>query len=183
MSRDFLDPDHIVGSAKDFGGRGLHAGLSTLGDFQKFILRGNVVDLAVGVVIGAAFNGLVQAVVKDLITPLVGLAGITNLSDFSWIVIGVGGGSNTFHFGDVLNILVSFLLTAAVVYFFVVRPVNLLHDRYEKLRPKHEETPKTRECPFCLSTVPRDATRCAYCTTQLPPANEKTPNGDFVPQH
>ena len=178
MSRDLFDPNRVVGSAREFGGRGLHAGLSTLGDFQKFILRGNVIDLAVGVVIGAAFNGLVQSVVKDLITPLVGLAGVTDLSTYAWT-----WRSNTFHFGDVLNVLVSFLITAAVVYFFVVRPVNLLHDRYERLRPKHEEAPKTRECPFCLSTVPRAATRCAYCTAQLPPANDKTSNGDFVPQH
>ena len=79
MSGDLFDRDRILGSAKDFGGRGLHAGLSTLGDFQKFILRGNVVDLSVGFVIGAAFNGLVQAIVKDLITPLVGLVGVTDL--------------------------------------------------------------------------------------------------------
>jgi len=177
MSGDLFDRDRILGSAKDFGGRGLHAGLSTLGDFQKFILRGNVVDLSVGFVIGAAFNGLVQAIVKDLITPLVGLVGVTDLSTFSWTFR-----SNVFHFGDVLNVLVSFLLTAAVVYFFVVKPTNVLHDRYERLRPKHEETPKTRDCPFCLSTVPRAATRCAYCTAQLPPADDKAASGNFVPQ-
>ncbi len=167
MSRDLFDRDRVLGSAKEFGGRGLHAGMSTLGDFQKFILRGNVIDLAVGVVIGAAFNGLVQAVVKDLITPLVGLMGIGNLSDYT--VVAAGG--NVFHFGDVLNVFVSFLITAAVVYFFVVKPTNMLHERYEKLRPKREEAPITRECPFCLSKVPYAATRCAYCTSQLPPAN------------
>jgi large conductance mechanosensitive channel len=143
--------------------------MSTLGDFQKFILRGNVIDLAVGVVIGAAFNGLVQAVVKDLITPLIGLMGIGNLSDYT--VVAAGG--NVFRFGDILNVFVSFLITAAVVYFFVVKPTNILHERYEKLRPKHEEAPTTRECPFCLSEVPRAATRCAYCTSQLPPADGK----------
>ena len=165
MSGDLFDRDRVLGSARDLGGRGLHAGLSTLGDFQKFILRGNVIDLAVGVVIGVAFNGLVQAVVKDLITPLIGLIGVHNLPGLSFQVNG-----NVFQFGDVLNVFISFLLTSAVVYFFVVKPMNILHDRYERLRPKHEEAPKTRECPFCLSTVPRAATRCSACTSQLPPA-------------
>ena len=178
MSGDSFERDHVLGSVRDVGGRGLRAGLSTLGDFQKFILRGNVIDLAVGVVIGAAFNGLVQAVVKDLITPLIGLVGVpTNLSSLKATV-----GGQDFLFGDVLTLIISFLITAAVVYFFVVKPTNLLQDRYENLRPKHEETPTTRECPFCLSTVPRAATRCAYCTAQLPPADDKAPSGSFAPQ-
>jgi large conductance mechanosensitive channel len=142
--------------------------MSTLGDFQKFILRGNVIDLVVGVVIGVAFNDLVQAVVKGLITPLIGLIGVGNLPDHS---LAVGG--NTFHFGDVLNVFISFLITAAVVFFFVVKPTNMLHERYEQMRPKQEEAPTMRECPFCLSKVPYAATRCAYCTAQLPPAGEK----------
>ena len=159
MSKNQFDPDRVLGSVREVGGRGLHAG--------------NVVDLAVGVVIGAAFNGLVQAVVKDLITPLVGLMGVGNLSDFQ--VVAARG--NIFRFGDVLNLFISFLITAAVVFFFVVKPMNILHDRYESLHPKHEETPKTRECPFCLNTVPRAATRCAYCTSQLTPADDDTPSG------
>jgi large conductance mechanosensitive channel len=177
MSRDLFDRERILGSAKDFGGRGLHAGLSTLGDFQKFVLRGNVIDLAVGVVIGAAFNGLVQAVVGDLITPLIGLAGVHDLPGLSLNVNG-----NVFQFGHVLNLSISFLLTAFVVYFFVVKPTNVLHDRYERLRPKQEETPKTRECPFCLSEVPRAATRCAYCTAQLPSADSNASPGNAVLQ-
>ena len=178
MSENSSAPERVLGSMRGIGGRGLHAGLSTLGDFQKFILRGNVIDLAVGVVIGAAFNGLVQAVVKDLITPLIGLVGVpTNLSSLKFTA-----GGQDFLFGDVLTLIISFLITAAVVYFFVVKPTNVLHDRYERLRPKQEETPTTRECPFCLSTVPRAATRCAYCTAQLPPADDKTPNGNFAPQ-
>lgn len=171
MSQDFFDRDRLASSVRNYGGRGLHAGLSTLGDFRKFILRGNVVDLAVGVVIGAAFNGLVQGFVKDIITPLVGEFGIHNLSTFTWEPIKNG---NIFSVGDFLNLLLSFLITAAVVYFFVVKPVNVLEDRYNRLRPKHEEAPTTRDCPFCLSTVPLKATRCAYCTAQLPPADQAT---------
>src|SRR5579864_7729350 len=105
MNRELFDPDRVLGSARDLGGRGLHAGLSTLGDFEKFILRGNVIDLAVGVVIGAAFNGLVQAVVKDLMTPLIGLVGVPNLSSLD-----VQFGGQHFLWGDVLNLLISFLI-------------------------------------------------------------------------
>jgi large conductance mechanosensitive channel len=169
MAGNSLDRDYMVGTVKDFGGRGLHAGLSTLGDFRKFLLRGNVVDLAVGVVIGAAFNGLVQGFVNDFLQPLVGI-----------IISSITGGkaqnfnnyqTGAFAWGHFIGLLISFLLTAAVLYFFVVKPINSLEDRYSRLRPKKEEAPTTRECPFCLSTVQLRATRCAYCTAQLPPAD------------
>jgi large conductance mechanosensitive channel len=177
MSRDSSDQEGVFESVRGIGSRGFQAGLSTLGDFRKFLLRGNVVDLAVGVVIGAAFNGLVQAVVKDLITPLIGLVGV---HDLPGLTLDVNG--NKFLFGEVLNLFISFLLTAAVVYFFVIKPMIVLQDTYANMRPKHEEKPKTRECPFCLSTVPLAATRCAYCTAQLPPAEDNTPAGGFAPQ-
>jgi len=144
---------------KEYGERGLHSGLSTLGDFKKFLLRGNVVDLAVGIVIGAAFTSLVQEFVKDLITPLIGLFGGFKFQDFS---------PHNFAIGAFLNALISFLIVSFVVYFFVVRPMNALQDRYNRLMPKKEVAPTTRECPFCLSTIPLKATRCAYCTAQIP---------------
>ena len=180
MSNDPSDQEGGAwGSVRKYGGRGLHAGLSTLGDFQKFILRGNVIDLAVGVVIGTAFNAVVQAVVKDLITPLIGLFGIPDMSNLQQTYHG-----NTFHYGDVINVIISFLITAAVVYFLVVKPINALHDRVDRSKPKHDEAPTTRDCPYCLSTIPLAATRCAYCTAQLPPADgTTTPSGNFVPQH
>lgn len=166
---DFFDREHMVGSVKDFSGRGLHASLNTLGDFRKFLLRGNVVDLAVGVVIGAAFSGLVQGFVEDFLQPLVGMI----------ISASTGGKAQTlssyktgvFAWGHFIGLLISFLLTAAVLYFFVVKPINALEDRYNHLKPKPEEAPTTRECPFCLSKVPLKATRCAYCTAQLPPTD------------
>jgi large conductance mechanosensitive channel len=179
MSNDPSDQEGGAwGSVRKYSGRGLHAGLSTLGGFQKFILRGNVIDLAVGVVIGVAFNSVVQAIVKDLITPLIGLIGIPNMSNLQTTV-----NKNIFLFGDVINVIISFLITAAVVYFLVVKPMNALHDRYDRLKPKPEEAPTTRDCPYCLSTIPLGATRCAYCTAQLPPADgSTTPGGNFVPQ-
>ena len=152
---------------RDFGERGVHSGLSTLGDFRKFILRGNVVDLAVGIVIGAAFTAVVTAMVKDLITPLIGLFGNVDFSRLQYTV-----GKTTFLVGDFINAVISFLILAFVVYFFVVRPVNTLTDRFKP----HEapKTPTTRECPFCLSNVPLKATRCSFCTAQLPPTDLPT---------
>jgi len=130
-----------------------------LGGFQKFILRGNVVDLAVGVVIGAAFSGVVQALVKDIITPLIGLFG--GNPDFSNLVVTVG--ATRFLIGDFLNALIAFLLMALVVYGFVVVPVNKLMDRYH---PAPQPAP-TKECPECTSKIPQVARRCPQCTAQL----------------
>ncbi|GAC1432145.1 MAG: large conductance mechanosensitive channel protein MscL [Ktedonobacteraceae bacterium] len=147
---------------RDLGGRGLRGGFNQLGDFRKFILRGNVVDLAVGIVIGAAFTAVVTALVNDFIKPLIGL--LFGTPKFGW----TAGPQGAFLIGDFVGTLVNFLLVAAVVYFLVVKPVNALTDRFT---PHKDDTPTTRECPFCLSTVPLRATRCAYCTAQLPPAD------------
>src|SRR5919202_423405 len=130
-----------------------------LGAFKKFILRGNVVDLAVGIVIGAAFTGVVQALVKDIITPLLGLVG--GNPDFSNWVVTVG--STRLLIGDFLNAVISFLLLALVVYFLVVLPVNKLMERYH---PAPEPAP-TKECPECTSKIPKVARRCPQCTAQL----------------
>ena len=130
-----------------------------LGGFKKFILHGNVVDLAVGIVIGAAFTGVVQSLVKGIITPLIGIFG--GIPDFSAWFLTVNG--SKFLIGDFINTVLSFLILAAVVYFFVVMPVNTLMDRY---KPETEPTP-TKECPECLSKIPKLARRCAYCTAQL----------------
>jgi large conductance mechanosensitive channel len=133
-------------------------------EFRAFILRGNVVDLAVGIVIGAAFSGVVNSLVKDLITPLIGIFGNYNFPDLKF-----GVGKSIFLVGDFINAIIAFLILALVIFFFVVKPVNALMARY---RPKDAGPATTRECPFCLSTVPIKATRCAYCTSQLPPAEQ-----------
>lgn len=152
--------------ARDLGGRGLRGGFNQLGGFRKFILRGNVVDLAVGVVIGAAFGAVVSAFVKDIVTPLIPV-GKTGLST-AFVTSYTG---DKILYGDFINLLITFLITAFFIYFFVVKPVNALTDRFT---PHKDETPTTRECPFCLSSVPLRATRCAYCTAQLPPADATT---------
>jgi large conductance mechanosensitive channel len=126
--------------------------------FRKFILRGNVVDLAIAVVIGAAFATVVQALVKDLLTPLIGAIG--GVPDFSALFFTVN--SSKFLIGDFINAVLAFVLLAAVVYYFVVVPVSRLMDRYTPAPP-----PATRECPFCLSKIPQKARRCAFCTSDV----------------
>jgi large conductance mechanosensitive channel len=128
--------------------------------FKKFLLRGNVVDLAVAVVIGAAFGAVVQALVKDLITPLIGAFG--GVPDFSALFFTVNG--SRFLIGDFINAILSFLVIAVVVYYFVVMPVGRLMDRFAPEPPKPAPT---RECPYCLSKIPRAARRCAFCTADL----------------
>ena len=129
--------------------------------FKKFLIRGNVVDLAVAVVIGAAFGAVVQALVKSLITPLIGAFG--GVPDFSELAFTVNG--SRFAIGEFINALLSFVILAAVAYFFVVLPVNKLMDRFRSDEPVG---PKTRECPLCLSKIPVPAICCAFCTRDVP---------------
>jgi large conductance mechanosensitive channel len=126
--------------------------------FREFVLRGNVVDLAVGVVIGAAFGTVVTAFVKDLLTPLI--AAIAGKPDFSAFAVEVNGAK--FLYGDFLNALIAFVLVAAAVYYFVVLPVNALMSRYQKA-----PLPDKKKCPECLSDIPIDAQKCAFCTSTL----------------
>ncbi len=125
--------------------------------FRQFVLRGNVVDLAVGVVIGAAFGAVVTALVKDLLTPFI--AAIVGKPDFSAIAFTIN--NSQFLIGDLINAIVSFLLISAAVYFFVVVPMNALIARSHKEPPAD---PTTRKCPECLSEIPIGARRCAHCT-------------------
>jgi large conductance mechanosensitive channel len=139
--------------------------------FRKFVLRGNVVDLAVGIVIGAAFGAVVNAFVTGVITPLVGLAGSQNFDKLGVCLKGScpvdpKTGIPTGHvllYGTVLTAILSFLILAAVIYFFVVKPVNRLMERY-KTEPEVATT--TKECPECLSSIPVAALRCAFCTVE-----------------
>jgi len=131
--------------------------------FRDFILRGNVVDLAVAVVVGAAFTAIVNALVKDLINPLI--AAIVHKPDFSALILEVHGGKVLY--GDFLNALISFLLIAASVYFLFVLPVNALLKRFH---PAKAAPPTTRPCPECLSDIPLAAKRCSHCAQPVQPA-------------
>jgi large conductance mechanosensitive channel len=133
-----------------------------LKDFKAFLLRGNVVDLAVAVVVGAAFGAVITALVRDLLTPIIALIfGKPNFSDLSFTI-----NSSHFRYGDFLNYLISFLSVAAAVFFFVVQPVNALMRRH-KTEPDVES--ETRACTECLSDIPREARRCAFCTSPQEP--------------
>jgi large conductance mechanosensitive channel len=129
--------------------------------FKQFMLRGNVIDLAVAVVIGGAFGGVVTALVKDLITPLI--AAVGGQPDFSAIAFTVHG--SKFLIGDFVNAVVSFLMIAIAVYFFVVAPVNALTARIN--RGEAPADPTTKKCGECLSEVPIAARRCAFCTSPI----------------
>ena len=130
--------------------------------FKQFILRGNVLDLAVAVVMGAAFSAVVAALVKDLLTPLI--AAVVGAPDFSAIAISVNG--SKLLIGDFLNAVIAFLMMAVTVYFFIVLPVNSLMARIN--RGEAPPDPTTRKCPECLSDVAIAARRCAFCTSPLP---------------
>jgi len=136
---------------------------SLVTEFKDFILRGNVVDLAVAVVVGAAFGAVVTALVRDILTPII--AAIFGKPDFSQLTFTING--SKFFYGDFLNAVITFLSIAAAVFFFVVKPINWLTARARR-EPAPE--PDTTKCPECLSVIPVAARRCAFCTAEQPRA-------------
>ncbi len=126
--------------------------------FRDFVMRGNVVDLAIGVVIGAAFGGVVASFTADVLTPIIGA--IVGKPDFSAMVFHLNG--SPISIGKFINALVSFLLVAAAIYYFVVLPMNAFMSRFKKEAP-----PDKKKCPECLSDIPVDAKRCAHCTSPV----------------
>jgi large conductance mechanosensitive channel len=131
-----------------------------LQEFRAFILRGNLVDLAVAVVIGTAFTAVVNALVKDIITPLI--AAIGGDPGFGRLAFTING--SRFAYGDFFNAVLTFLIVAAVMFFLVIKPVNVLMEQFQT---EPEVDSPTRPCPECLSQIPRAASRCAFCTTEV----------------
>ncbi|MGH2960487.1 MAG: large conductance mechanosensitive channel protein MscL [Solirubrobacterales bacterium] len=129
-----------------------------LGEFKEFISRGNLVELAVAVVIGTAFAALVKSFVDNLITPII--AAIFGKPSFGDLAFNING--SEFGYGNFINALITFLSVAVAIFFFVVKPMNVMTER-----ARRGEDPDVRECPECLSEIPYAATRCAHCTTQL----------------
>jgi large conductance mechanosensitive channel len=150
---------------QEFGRVG-HYAKDTLGGFRTFILRGNVIDLAIGIVIGAAFTSVVNALVSNVITPLIPVPG-NSLAGLAWQVPYAKQGVMV-NLGALISAVISFLIVALVLYFFVVRPVSAFMSRYNP-PPKVESA--TRDCPYCLQSIPLRATRCSFCTSPLPPAD------------
>jgi large conductance mechanosensitive channel len=135
-----------------------------LKDFKAFILRGNVIDLAVGVAIGAAFTAVVTSFTKNLLTPILAIPGKS--ADFSSLDFSIRNA--TFRYGAFINDVISFVLIAAALFFFVIRPINMLFAR-RKTEPDVLST--TRDCPYCLSSIPIAASRCAFCTADVAAAS------------
>jgi large conductance mechanosensitive channel len=131
-----------------------------LKEFRDFILRGNVIDLAVGIVIGAAFGAVVTSFVGDILTPLLGVLSVPNFSQLSF-----EAGKGIVTYGKFLNALISFILVAAAIFFFVVKPMNAMTARLKKPEPEAEKPLK--ECPFCATEIPSAAKRCPNCTSEL----------------
>ena len=140
--------------------------MKIVGEFKQFLLRGNVIDLAVAVVIGAAFGAVVSALVADLITPLI--AAIVGQHDFSQMTFTLN--NSQFNYGHLVNAIIAFVMIAAVVFFLVIKPINALIARSRKQPPAD---PTTRKCPECLSEIPLEAHRCRFCTVEVSPAATK----------
>src|SRR5215212_8972815 len=133
---------------------------SLAGEFKTFLFRGNLVELAVAVVIGLAFTAVVSAMVEDLVTPLI--AAIFGKADFSELTFTLNG--SVFKYGDFLNKLINFVTVAAVIFFLVIKPMNVLMARSRKESPPD---PTLRKCPRCLETIPSAATRCKFCAADV----------------
>ncbi|HWV24587.1 MAG TPA: large conductance mechanosensitive channel protein MscL [Thermomicrobiales bacterium] len=132
-------------------------------EFKEFIMQGNVVSLAVAVVVGAAFGALVNSLVSDMITPLIAaFGGQPDFSDLSFTING-----SKFMYGNFINAVVSFLIIALVIFIFVVKPMNSL---MEKMKTAEPEDPALTKCPYCMTDVSIEATRCPACTSELKPA-------------
>jgi len=138
-----------------------------LKEFQAFVLRGNVIDLAVGVVIGGAFGLVISSLVENVLTPL---TGIFRVPDFRSLAVEVGPA--TLSYGLFLNAVISFLLVSAAIFFLVVKPVNKLNERR---RTEPDVVSTTRDCPQCLSSIPNAASLCAFCTSEVQPLPEPAP--------
>ena len=134
--------------------------MKLLNDFKQFLLRGNVVDLAVAIVVGSAFVAVVNAFVKDILTPVI--AAIAGRHDFSQLDFTIH--NSRFLYGDLINFIIAFISIATVVFFFVVVPINHFLARSRKEPPPD---PTVRKCPECLSEIPAEARRCAFCTSEV----------------
>jgi large conductance mechanosensitive channel len=141
--------------------RAVNRAESWASEFKTFILRGNVVDLAIAVIVGAAFSGIVTALVNDLIMPIIGILGGKPTFNQYYVTIN----HSQILFGSFLTAVINFLIIAAVIFFFILKPINALMARRKTELPVD---PTTRDCPYCLSSIPIKASRCAFCTQEVP---------------
>ena len=134
-------------------------------EFKKFIMRGNVMDMAVGVIVGGAFTAIVTSLNQDILTPLLGVFGGT---DFTRLTVALGSGEEApiLMYGNFITAIINFLITALVI-FMLVKLINTLNDRFTKKEEEKPAEPTTKKCPYCFSEIDIKATRCAHCTSEL----------------
>ena len=137
-----------------------------LEEFKKFIMRGNVMDMAVGVIVGSAFTAIVTSLNKDILTPILGIFGGIDFSNLV-LVLGSGETAPVLAYGNFITAVLNFLITAFVI-FCLVKGMNVINERFtKKEEPKKEEAPTTKKCPYCKTEIAIDATRCPHCTSML----------------
>lgn len=135
-------------------------------EFKKFITRGNVMDMAVGVIVGGAFTSIVTSLNTDILTPLLAIVGGT---DFSYLTLTLGSGEEApvLYYGNFITAVINFLITAFMI-FLLIKGINAIGNRFSKKKEEAPAAPTTKICPFCKSTIPLEATKCAHCTSDLP---------------
>ncbi len=136
-----------------------------IGEFKKFILRGNVMDMAVGVIVGGAFTAIVTSLNQDILTPILGIFGGTDFSNLS-VKLGSGEEAPVLMYGNFITAVINFLITAFVI-FCMVKAINALNEKFMKKEEEAPAEPTTKKCPFCKSEIAIDATRCPHCTSEL----------------
>jgi large conductance mechanosensitive channel len=148
--------------------KGMDKGKGFIDEFKKFIMRGNVMDMAVGVIVGGAFTSIVTSLNADILTPILGIFGGTDFSNLK-LKLGTGDKAPVLCYGNFITAVINFLITAFVI-FLLIKALNAVSDRLVK---KTEEKPTTKDCPYCLSKIAIKATRCPHCTSQLEEKTEK----------
>ncbi len=142
-------------------------------EFRDFIMKGNVLNLAVGVIIGAAFQGLVKALTDDIISPIIGLFANADFSEWQWVIkSGADGSTVAIKYGSFITAVINFLIMAFVI-FIIVKFMNKLCDLNPLKHKEEQPKPTTKKCPYCLSEIPIEATRCPHCTSEIPEATEE----------
>ena len=139
--------------------------MKILKEFKEFISKGNVLDMAVGVIVGGAFTSIVTSLNQDILTPVLGIFGGT---DFGYLTVTLGTGENApvLNYGNFITAVINFLITALVI-FCLVKGINAIGGRMKKREEEKPAAPATKKCPYCLSEIPKEATRCAHCTSHL----------------
>ena len=140
-------------------------------EFKKFIMRGNVMDMAVGVIVGGAFTAIVTSLNQDILTPILGIFGGMDFSNL-FIKLGSAEGAPILAYGNFITAVINFLITAFVI-FMMIKSINVLNERFSKKEEEVKEEPTTKQCPYCLNEIPIGATRCGHCTSVLTEVPEK----------